>query len=388
MPEHDSPTMQFIQSANELRTFCASVANADYLAIDTEFVRDKTYYPQLCLLQIASVDAIACIDPLKIDDLSPLKDILLNPQILKIFHAARQDLEVLNLTLQCIPKPVFDTQLAATLLGLGEQIGYANLVQHLLNVQLGKQHTRADWEQRPLTQEQLDYAADDVRYLIQIYPIISQKLSALGRANWLDDDLQALTSEALYQTDLQTLWQRISGNQKLRRKQLAVLRELSAWREQQAQQLNKPRKWILADNLLLAIATQAPTSMQKLKSIRGLNDAIIAKQGQAILAAVNAALALPESAWPELNKRRQLDKEQEALVDSLMAIVKLKANEHSLNVSAITSRNELEALASNDKEINLLNGWRRELVGNSLLAFLDGKLNLHFLNGRLEITAR
>ena len=388
MPEHDSPTMQFIQSANELRTFCASVANADYLAIDTEFVRDKTYYPQLCLLQIASEDALACIDPLMIDDLSPLKDILLNPRILKIFHAARQDLEVLNLTLHCIPKPVFDTQLAATLLGLGEQIGYANLVQHLLNVQLGKQHTRADWEQRPLTQEQLDYAADDVRYLIQIYPIISQKLSALGRDSWLDDDLQALTSEALYQTDLQTLWQRISGNQKLRRKQLAVLRELSAWREQQAQQLNKPRKWILADNLLLAIATQAPTSMQKLKSIRGLNDAIIAKQGQAILAAVNAALALPDSAWPELNKRRQLDKEQEALVDSLMAIVKLKANEHSLNVSAITSRNELEALASNDKEINLLNGWRRELVGNSLLAFLDGKLYLHFLNGRLELTTR
>ena len=388
MPEHDSPTMQFIQSANELRTFCASVANADYLAIDTEFVRDKTYYPQLCLVQIASEHAIACIDPLTIDDLSPLQDILLNPRILKIFHAARQDLEVLNLTLHCIPKPVFDTQLAATLLGLGEQIGYANLVQHLLNVQLGKQHTRADWEQRPLTQEQLDYAADDVRYLIQIYPIISQKLSALGRDSWLDDDLQALTSEALYQTDLQTLWQRISGNQKLRRKQLAVLRELSAWREQQAQQLNKPRKWILADNLLLAIATQAPTSMQKLKSIRGLNEAIIAKQGQAILAAVNAALALPDSAWPELNKRRQLDKEQEALVDSLMAIVKLKANEHSLNVSAITSRNELEALACNDKEINLLNGWRRELVGNSLLAFLDGKLYLHFLNGRLELTTR
>ena len=137
MPEHDSATMQFIQNANELRTFCASVADADYLAIDTEFVRDKTYYPQLCLLQIASEDALACIDPLTIDDLSPLKDILLNPRILKIFHAARQDLEVLNITLQCIPKPVFDTQLAATLLGLGEQIGYANLVQHLLNVHRG-----------------------------------------------------------------------------------------------------------------------------------------------------------------------------------------------------------------------------------------------------------
>lgn len=388
MPEHDSPTMQFIQSADELSAFCASLVHADYLAIDTEFVRDKTYFPQLCLVQIASEDAIACIDPLKITDLSALKAILLNPKILKIFHAARQDLEVLYITLKCIPEPVFDTQLAATLLGLGEQIGYANLVAHLLHVQLGKQHTRADWEQRPLSQEQLDYAADDVRYLIQLYPIIAQQLSALGRDDWLADDLRALTAEDLYQTDLALLWQRISGHQKLRRKQLAVLRELTAWREQQAQQLDKPRKWILADNLLLAISTQAPTSLQKLKSIRGLNEAIIAKQGQAILAAVNTALALPESDWPELNKRRQLDKEQEALVDSLMAIVKLKANEHTLNVSAITSRNDLESLASNDTNISLLTGWRRELVGNSLLAFLDGKLCIQYQNGRLELTSR
>ena len=380
--------MQVIQSADALRAFCATVENADYLAIDTEFVRDKTYYPQLCLVQVASDDAIACIDPFTIDDLSPLRDILLNPRILKIFHAARQDLEVLNLSLKCIPSPVFDTQLAATLLGLGDQIGYANLVQHLLNIQLGKQHTRADWEQRPLTQEQLAYAADDVRYLIQIYPIISQKLTALGRDRWLEDDLRALSSEALYQTDMQTLWQRVSGNQKLRRKQLAVLRELSAWREQQAQQFNKPRKWILPDNLLLAIATQAPASAQKLKAIRGLNDAMIAKQGEAIITAVNTALALPESAWPEPTKRRQLSKEQEALVDSLMAIVKLKANEHSLNVSAITSRNELEALACHEQSISLLSGWRRELVGNSLLAFLDGKLSLHSRNGKLELTTR
>lgn len=387
MSDYNSPNMQFIESSESLKTFCASLSDADYLAIDTEFVRDKTYYPLLCLIQIASNDALACIDPLKVDDLSPLTDILLNPKIRKIFHAARQDLEVLYITLKCIPSPVFDTQLAATLLGLGDQVGYANLVQHILGVQLDKQHTRADWEQRPLTPAQLEYAADDVRYLIQIYVKIQQQLSSLGRDTWLEDDLRTMTNEELYQTDLHTVWQRISGNQKLRRKQLTVLRELAAWREQQAQRLDKPRKWILPDNLLIAIATQTPTTLQKLKSVRGLNEAIVAKQGTAIIEAVNTALALPESQWPEPNKRLQLNKDQEALVDGLLAIVKLKANEHTLNVSAITSRGELEALATNDRTISLLSGWRRELVGNTLLAFLDNKLSLHYQKGRLELTS-
>lgn len=386
MSEYNSPSMQFIETSDALKTFCASLANTDYLAIDTEFVRDKTYYPLLCLVQIASNDALACIDPLKVEDLSPLTEILLNPKIRKVFHAARQDMEVLLITLKCIPTPVFDTQLAATLLGLGDQVGYANLVQHMLGVQLDKQHTRADWEQRPLTPEQLDYAADDVRYLIQIYPKILQQLTSLGRDTWLDDDLRAMTNEDLYQTDLHTVWQRISGNQKLRRKQLAVLRELSAWREQQAQRSDKPRKWILQDNLLIAIATQTPTTLQKLKSIRGLNEAIVTKQGAAIIEAVNTALALPESEWPEPNKRLQLNKDQEALVDGLLAIVKLKANEHTLNVSAITSRGELEALVTDDRTISLLSGWRRELVGNTLLAFLENKLSLHYHKGRLELT--
>lgn len=387
MSDYNSPNMQFIESSESLKTFCASLSDADYLAIDTEFVRDKTYYPLLCLIQIASNDALACIDPLKVDDLSPLTDILLNPKIRKIFHAARQDLEVLYITLKCIPSPVFDTQLAATLLGLGDQVGYANLVQHILGVQLDKQHTRADWEQRPLTPAQLEYAADDVRYLIQIYVKIQQQLSSLGRDTWLEDDLRTMTNEELYQTDLHTVWQRISGNQKLRRKQLTVLRELAAWREQQAQRLDKPRKWILPDNLLIAIATQTPTTLQKLKSVRGLNEAIVAKQGTAIIEAVNTALALPESQWPEPNKRLQLNKDQEALVDGLLAIIKLKANEHTLNVSAITSRGELEALATNDRTISLLSGWRRELVGNTLLAFLDNKLSLHYQKGRLELTS-
>lgn len=385
MSDAEQSPVIYIDSADGLQQFCTSLAGCTHLAIDTEFVRDKTYYPLLCLIQVASNKQIACIDPFKIDDFSALKDILRNPDILKIFHAARQDIEVLLYALQVMPRPVFDTQIAATLLGLGEQIGYANLVQHFLHVQLGKQHTRADWEQRPLQQEQLAYAADDVRYLIQMYPLIMQQLQARARENWLHDDLNALTDEKLYQADPSTMWLRISGVQKLRRKQLAVLREVSAWREQQAQALNKPRKWILPDNLLLAIAMQAPASMQKLTAIRGMTDAVINKHGATILQSVNKALSLPESQWPELHKRRQLTKDQEALVDSLMAIVKLKANEHTLNVSAITSRNDLESLADNDQQVAIMTGWRRELVGNTLLAFIRGEIALRYQNGQLTL---
>lgn len=386
MSKSEQASLLYIDNDSALQQFCASLAGCTQLAIDTEFVRDKTYYPQLCLIQIASDKQIACIDPFKIGDFSALNDILRNPAILKIFHAARQDLEVLLYALQVIPRPVFDTQLAATLLGLGEQIGYANLVQHFLHVQLGKQHARADWEQRPLQQEQLAYAADDVRYLIQMYPMIMQQLESLGREHWLREDFIALTDEQLYQSDPAIQWQRISGVQKLRRKQLAVLRELANWREQQAQTLNKPRKWILADNLILAIAMQAPTTLQKLTSVRGINDTVINKHGTTLIQLINKALVLPESDWPLLHKRRQLSKDQEAAVDALMAIVKIKANEHTLNVSAITNRHELESLTDDDQQVTVMTGWRRELVGNSLLAFLHGKLTLHYEQGRLILS--
>ncbi len=383
-PTHSE--LQFIDTADALLSFCQSIENSDYLAIDTEFVRDKTYYPQLCLIQIASHNAIACIDPLAIEDLSPVLAILSNPRILKVFHAARQDLEVLYVVFNDIPEPVFDTQLAATLLGLGEQIGYANLVKHYLNRQLGKQHARADWERRPLDKAQIEYAADDVRYLIQIYPMITRQLAELGRLEWLEDDLQALTNVDLYRPTGADLWSRISGNQKLRRKQLAVLRELSQWREQLAQKLDKPRKWVIQDNLLVAISSQCPPNVEKLKSVRGLNENFINRHGEDVIQCIKRALALPESQWPVLEKRRQLDKDQEALVDSLLAIVKLKAAQHRLNVSAITNRAQLEKLVLNERQIDLLQGWRRELVGNSLLAFLNGENALICQEGKLDLT--
>lgn len=376
MPQATQTEIHYIQTQADLEKFCRSLEGAPYLAIDTEFVRDRTYYPRLCLIQIASDSALACIDPLSITDLTPVKHLLLDQQILKVFHAARQDLEVLFNEFAAVPQPIFDTQLAATLLGLGEQIGYANLVKQILNIQLGKQHSRTDWERRPLSQEQIEYAADDVRYLVQIYPVITTQLKELGREQWLNDDLRQLTDEQLYQSAGHDLWLRVSGYQKLRRKQLAVLRELAMWREQQAQQLNKPRKWIIQDNLLIAIATQAPTSQQKLASVRGLNESFLSKYSEQLLEIIHAALASPQSDWPVAEKRRPLSKQQDALIDCLMAITKLKAEQHQLNISAITNRSQLEKLVLGEHDLDLLSGWRRELVGHSLLEFLRGTLAL------------
>ena len=376
---------QIIETAEELTVFCQQIANAEYIAVDTEFVRDKTYYPKLCLIQIASSDAIACIDPIGLKDLSVLKPVFTNPAQTKVFHAARQDMEILYSEFGVMPNPIFDTQVAATLLGLGEQIGYGNLVKSYLNINLSKQHARADWEQRPLNQEQLEYAADDVRYLIQMYPLILQDLDKHGRRDWLANDFATLTDPSLYQVELSEQWQRVSGNQKLRRKQLAVLQELCTWREQVAMDKDKPRKWILADNHLIAIATQMPTSTAKLANIRGLNEATIDRYGEAIVTAIKKALNKPESEWPEPKKRRQLNKNQEAAIDALMAIAKIKAMQHSINVGAILNRSEVEMLLLGEKDLPILSGWRYNLVGESLKQFLNNELSLTYIDSELKI---
>jgi len=384
-PENKLSGNRYIETADELNDFCQQIADAEYIAIDTEFVRDKTYYPKLCLIQIASPTAIACIDPIALPDLSALKPLFSNPAQIKIFHAARQDLEILLSDVGVMPTPMFDTQIAATLLGLGEQIGYGNLVKSCMNIELTKQHARADWEQRPLSEAQLSYAADDVRYLVQMYPRIIEDLQKRGRREWLDNDFATLTDPALYQVKLSEQWQRVSGNQKLRRKQLAILQELCIWREQMAMDKDKPRKWILADNNLIAIATQMPTSTGKLANIRGLNSSTIDKQGAAIVAAVKTALNKPEDQWPTPKKRKQLSKNQEATVDALMAIAKLKASEHSISVGALVNKAELEKLVLGETNLTIQNGWRYSLVGESLVQFLENKVSLTYSNSELTI---
>lgn len=385
MPIQQPPDLEleFIDTASDLARVCEQLANQPYLAVDTEFVREKTYYPVLCLIQIASAQQCVCIDPLAITDLSPLAELLLNNDTIKVFHAARQDLEVLNQIFGKIPAPIFDTQIAATLLGLGDQLSYANLVKHFLDVQLAKGHARTDWERRPLSNEQLEYAADDVRYLVAMYPLMVQSLTQQCRLAWLDEDFETLTHPQLYQNDPVQQWQRVSGLQKLKGAQLAILQQLAAWREQQAQQQNKPRKWILSDDILIAIAMQGPHKTEQLERIRGINSALLQRQGQTLLDLIAKAKALPKSEWPILSRRKMLDPNQEALLDALMAIVKLQAASHQINNTALTSRHELENLIAGDKDIPLLHGWRHGLAGQQVLNFLNGQTSLSVANQRL-----
>ena len=375
--------LEFIDTPAALARVCEQLANQAYLAVDTEFVREKTYYPVLCLIQIASPQQCVCIDPIAIRDLSPLATLLLHSNTTKVFHAARQDLEVLNQVLGNIPAPIFDTQIAATLLGLGDQLSYGNLVNHFLKVQLAKGHARTDWERRPLSTEQLEYAADDVRYLVAMYPLMVQTLAELGRLNWLAEDFAALTRPQLYQNDPQQQWQRVSGLQKLKGVQLAIVQYLAAWREQQAQQQNKPRKWIMSDDILIAIAMQAPHKLEQLERIRGINPAIIQRHGQTLLELIAQAKAAPKTDWPILARRIALDPNQEALLDALMAIVKLQAATHQINNTALTTRHELETLITGNQDIPLLHGWRHGLAGQQVLNFLNGETKLCVANQRL-----
>jgi len=377
--------VHYIDDRQALQSICAQFAQYDVLAVDTEFVREKTYFPKLCLIQIASHDLAACIDPLVLDDLSPLRELLDNANIKKIFHAARQDLEILKQDLGIIPSPIFDTQIAATLLGLGEQLSYAHLVNHFLKVQIDKGQSRTDWELRPLAQEQISYAADDVRYLIGIYPMMLAELNRLGRLDWLEEDFRAITEPALYEVNPQEQWQRVSGVQKLRGVQLAILQMLAAWREEQAIKSDKPRKWILPDNILLAIAMQNPRRRDQLERIRGLNSSIFDKHGDTILALLEQARALPASAWPVTTRRRKLDTNQEAVLDAVMAIIKLCAAQQQLNTSALGSRQDVEALVAEHADIPLLHGWRKGLAGQAVLDFLAGKRQLHISDSRLTL---
>ncbi|MFV1984983.1 MAG: ribonuclease D [Thiohalomonadales bacterium] len=374
----------YITTEKQLQKFCQQIKGASYLAIDTEFMREKTYYPQLCLIQIASTDHIVCIDPLAIKDLKPLWDILFDENIIKIFHAARQDLELFyNITTR-IPKPIFDTQIAATLLGLGDQIGYATLVKAILSIDIDKSQTRTDWSQRPLDDEQIKYAANDVRYLVQCYSLIITQLTTQNRLDWLKNDFEQLSDINLYNIDLQNTWLKVSGKQKIKGNSLGVLQTLTAWREQMAQEKNLPKKWVMKDDILIGLAMKRPKNKAQLAKIRGLNTETISRYGDKILSLINDT----EHLSPDRpNIPGKLSQDQDALVDSLMSVMRLRAFEENISPAMIANRKDLEQLLleQDNSELAITQGWRKEVAGDSILAFLKGNLKLTAINGKLAI---
>lgn len=366
----------YIKDQPGLHQLCAQLADAQVLALDTEFIREKTYFPRLCLLQIATEDLVACIDPLQVDDMHPLLEILYDKDKLKVLHAARQDLEIFYHLRQTLPAPVFDTQIAATLLGHGDQTGYSTLVKEMLGVELDKAHTRTDWSQRPLDDSQLHYAADDVRYLIRLYPLLRDELKRLGRLGWLEKDFQSLVDPVLYTINPDKLWQRISGHNKLKGRQLAILQRLALWREERAHQQDKPRRWILSDDILLSLARQIPGNLAELEKIRGLSSAQVNKLGKQLLSNISEAKGLPKEKWPTLPGYRRPDKTQEALTDALMAILRIRALDAGISASALANRKEIDRLVMGERDIPLAHGWRAEIAGNAMLDFLQGGKSL------------
>ncbi len=377
----------FVDTPEALVTLCDSLRGCEALALDSEFLREKTYYTQLCLLQIASDELIACVDPLALENIDPLLDIFYDPQVVLVMHSARQDLEIFFDLRGVLPGPVFDTQVAATLLGYGDQIGYANLVREFTGVELDKQHTRTDWSRRPLGEGQLRYAADDVRYLLDIYREQRRRLQEKGREAWLQADFDALVDTGTYAPPLENLWKRVRGNQQLKGRQLAIAQVLAVWREEQARRVNRPRRWVLKDDVIIDIARHRPKDLAALAQIRGLEGRTLERHGETLLGLVEQVCKLPKEAWPQRPKLVRLTPQQDAVVDLMMAIVRTRGAEHDVSTALLGNRKALEALMAGAEDSPLLQGWRALLVGRDLQALLAGDRGLRVADGRLVIEA-
>jgi len=371
----------FVNSQAGLEALCDSLRGQPVLALDTEFLREKTYHAQLCLLQVAAEGVIACVDPLAIEDLNPLLDIIYDTGSVKVMHSARQDMEIFYDIRGDLPRPLFDSQIAATLMGFGEQVGYASLVKDMLGIELDKLHTRTDWSQRPLDEAQLEYAADDVRYLFEIYDKQLRALREKGRENWLRGDFEELTNIDLYSPPPSSLWKRVKGKQRLKGVHLAILRDLAIWREERAQKINRPRRWVLKDDVMVDLARFAPQEMGGLEKIRGMEAKTVQNQGKALLAVIQKARDSDKATWPTLTTWQRLNPSQDALVDMLMAIIRLRGAEQDVSPGLLAGRKELESLVQGEKDCPVLHGWRAELVGHDLQAMLSGKQALRVING-------
>ena len=355
--------LHYIVDQPALTEFCAGLNNTPWLALDTEFIREQTFYPQLCLIQIASANGLACIDPLALPSLEPLLDVLYNPAVTKILHAAYQDLEIFYHLRGAVPAPVFDTQLAALVLGYGNQVGYANLVQQTLNVELDKEHTRADWRRRPLAPEWLAYAVDDVRYLPELYQRQQATLAERGWLAALNEDFAALTDPDRYRPHPQEAWRRVRDHQRLRGVQQAVLRVLAAWREEQASRHDRPRRWILSDAVLLNMAQRMPDNVEDLARIHGLPSTTLRQHGDTLLKQITAARAEPSEQWPVVQPHRlRLTAKQAARVDELLNRIAVRASECGIPHQALANRRDVEQwLAGQDSPLS--HGWRATVLG-------------------------
>ena len=378
----------YIDNDAALAQFCATLGQVSYCAIDTEFIRESTYYAELALIQIGSGEHLACIDPLAINDFTPFAELLAKPDLLKLFHSCSQDLEILYQKFGAVPTPIFDTQLAAAVLGYNHQISYADLVQQICGVALEKKHTRANWMRRPLSQDELDYAMDDVRYLLTVYERLNEQLQANRRDGWMEKDLRALTDPAKYEVDLSQVWKRLKGVLKLKGEKLQIASDLCRWREELAQKQNRPRRWIVKDDTLIELARQKPVSEADLSSIPELQEKTIRRHGADLLAIVAHAARVDPADWPQHDMVNSLDKQQLALGDCLMALCRVIAEENDIALATLVVRKDIDNLILNSKSSRLTQGWRFTMAGEKLLEFIHGQSAISVASDKLQLEPR
>ena len=378
-----------ITTTEDLAALCARLSKSQFVAVDTEFMRENTYWPELCLVQIADEKEAAAIDPLaKGIDLAPLLDLLTdNPDVLKVFHAGGQDVEIIyNLTGRT-PHPIFDTQIAMMAVSQSEQIGYANLVESWLGVQIDKGARFTDWSRRPLTDRQIEYAIGDVTYLSTIFPKLLKRLIRTGRGAWLDAEMEKLADPENYSNDLDTAWHRIRAPSR-NAQVLGRLKALAAWREEEAQDKNIPRGRIMRDETLADLASHPPKDQADLAKVRGLSQAWRENEiGKRLMRVLANAQPLPADELPEKPKRgAPLGKEGALVADLLKLLLKIRAREIDVAARLLARSDELEALAAGVRDLPMLNGWRREVFGKDALDLVEGKRAFAVEKGRLKMT--
>ena len=381
--------MNLITDTLDLAAVCARMAQHTFVTVDTEFLRETTYYPLLCVAQMATVDEAVVIDTLSPSlSLAPFYELMANREVIKVFHAARQDVEIIWHQAKLIPQPIFDTQVAAMVLGYGDSISYDQLVQRITGDQLDKSNRFTDWSQRPLSDAQLRYATSDVTHLRDVYLSLSAELRKRGRDDWVGEEMQILTSPDTYRADPDTAWERLKTRVR-KPKELAVLIEIAAWREREAQSRDVPRGRVLKDDAIGDIATHAPTTPERLASLRSLPRGFErSKWGQDILDAVARGLARDPAGLPPIERPRQ-GQNGNATVELLKVLLRMASERHGVAAKVIATVEDLERLASDDRaDVPALHGWRREMFGDQAIALKRGKLALAVNRGRVVAVER
>jgi ribonuclease D len=381
------PETTFITTTAELAALCERLSTEEFVTVDTEFMRERTYYPELCLVQLAGAQDVAVVDAqAKGIDLSPLGVLLARPDVVKVFHACRQDVEIFLLLFDAVPANLFDTQVAAMVAGFGDQVGYDALVASLTGEHIDKAHRFSDWSARPLTKAQVDYAAADVTHLRAVYEKLTARLRVDGRLDWVEEEMSALADPNTYRVDPERAWERLklrTGN----RRQLALVKAIAAWREREAQRINIPRQRLVKDEQIPEIAALAPNDAEALAKARGISAGFAqGKSGVSLLAVIAAAKALPEDDLPRAERQRDTPRASPALVALLKVLLNAAAEQNNVAARLVAGSEDIEALALDEGADNpALHGWRREMFGEDALRLIHGEIALSAKGKRIKI---